>query len=146
MAKHILRAAVEVLCLALLLGTVIFLIVFWKNIPNVVPNHFNGAGQIDSYAPKKTLILLPVMMAALYAALSLVKTMRFRSLGKTVYVPAPPLLFPMMKLAILAGFSYMTVCSALNRPLGAWYLPVFLTLILGPLVAYSLIALPKLLK
>lgn len=143
MAKHIIRIAIEVLCLALLLGTVIFLIVFWKNIPDSVPNHFNSAGQIDSYAPKKTLILLPAMMPVLYAVLSLNNTMRFRSLGKEVLVPMPPLLFPMMKLALLAGFSYMTVCSALGRPLGAWYLPVFLTLILGPLVVCSLIAWPK---
>lgn len=143
MVKRLVRIAVEVLCLVLLLGTVIFLIVFWKNIPDSVPNHFNSAGQIDSYAPKKTLILLPVMMPVLYAVLSLVTTIRLRSLGKVTYIPAPSLLFPMMKLALLAGFSYMTVCSALDRPLGAWYLPVFLTLILGPMVVFSLTAWPK---
>ena len=146
MAKRIIRIAAEALCLTLLLGTVIFLIVFWKNIPDSVPSHFNAAGQIDGYAGKKTLILLPVMMAVIYAALSLVKTMRFRSLGREVRVPAPLLLFPAMKLAILTGFSYMTVCSALSRPLGAWYLPVFLVLILGPMVVYSFTAWPKLMK
>lgn len=146
MINRIFRIATEVLCLVLLLGTVIFLIVFWKHIPDSVPNHFNGAGQIDSYAGKGTLLLLPVFMAVLYLVLSLVKTMRFRALGKAVYVPVPPLLFSMMKLAILAGFAYMTVCSALNRPLGAWYLPVFLVLILGPLVVYSFAAWPKLMK
>lgn len=146
MAKHIIRVAAEVLCLALLLGTVVFLIVFWKNIPDSVPNHFDGAGQIDGYAGKKTLILMPVMMAVLYVVLSLVKTMRFRSLGKEVRVPAPPLLFPAMKLAVLAGFAYMTVCSALGRPLGAWYLPVFLALILGPMVVHAIIVLPGMIK
>ena len=143
MAKRIIRIAVEVLCLALLLGTVIFLIVFWKNIPDSVPNHFNGAGQIDSYAGKKTLLLLPIFMAVIYAVLSFAKTMRFRSLGKEVRVPTPPLMFPMMKLAVLAGFAYMTVCSALARPLGAWYLPVFLVLVLGPMVVYSFVSWPK---
>lgn len=146
MSTRIIRIAVEVLCLALLLGTVIFLIVFWKNIPDSVPNHFDGAGRIDGYAPKKTLLLLPVCMTVLYAALSLVRTMRFRSLGKEVRVPAPLLIFPLMKLAVLAAFAYMTVCSALERPLGAWYLPVFLALILGPLVICSFTAWPKLLK
>lgn len=146
MSKHIIRAVMEILCLALLLGTVVFLIVFWKNIPDSVPNHFDGMGRIDSYAPKKTLILLPVMMSILYAVLSLVKTMRFRSLGREVRVPAPLLLFPMMKLAVLAGFAYMTVCSALSRPLGAWYLPVFLTLILGPMLVNAIIVLPRMMK
>lgn len=146
MATRIVRIAVEALCLALLLGTVVFLLVYWKNIPESVPNHFDAAGQIDGYAGKKTLLLLPVFMTVLYLVLSLVRTMRFRSLGKTVYVPAPSLLFPMMKLAILAAFSYMTVCSALGRSLGAWYLPVFLILILGPMVVYSLTVFPKMMK
>ena len=143
MVKRIIRIAAEVLCLALLLGTVIFLTVFWKHIPDSVPNHFNSAGQIDSYAPKKTLILLPAMMPVLYAALSLNNAMRFRSLGKEVRVPMLPLLFPMMKLTILAGFSYMTVCSALNRPLGAWYLPVFLILVFAPMVVCAITILPR---
>ena len=146
MANRIIRTAVEVLCLALLLGTVVFLIVFWKHIPDSVPNHFDSAGQIDGYAGKGTLILLPIFMAVLYAVLSFVKTMRFRSLGKEVRVPAPPLLFPMMKLTILAGFAYMTVCSALSRPLGAWYIPVFLVLVFAPMVAYAFIAFPNMMK
>ena len=146
MLKHMIRAALEVLCLMLLLGTVVFLIVFWKNIPGSVPNHFNGAGQIDGYAEKRTLILMPVFMAVLYTVLSLVKTMRFRSLGREVRVPAPPLLFPIMKLAVLAGFAYMTVCSALGRPLGTWYRPVLLALVLGPMVVYAVIVLPRVMK
>lgn len=137
MAKHIIRIAAEVLCLVLLLGTIGFLIVFWENIPGSVPNSFDGMGRIEGYADKKTLILNPVMMAAVYVALSLVKTMRLRSLGKEVRVPAPPLLFPVMKLAILAGFAYTTVCCALERSLGAWYLPVFFVLVLGPMVYYT---------
>ena len=146
MVTRIIRIAVEVLCLALLLGTVIFLIAFWKNIPDNVPNHFDSVGRIDGYAGKKTLLMLPVFMTVLYAVLSLVRTMRFRSLGKEVRVSTPLLLFPMMKLTVLAAFAYITVCSALSRPLGAWYLPVFLALILGPLVIYSFAAWPKLLK
>lgn len=143
MINRVLRIAIEVLCLALLLGTVVFLAVFWKNIPDSVPNSFGGTGQVESYAGKGRLLIFPVFMAVIYLLLSLVRTMRFRSLGREVRIPAPPLLFPAMKLAILAAFSYMTVCSALNRPLGAWYLPVFLTLILGPMAVYSFTAWPK---
>lgn len=146
MAKHIIRIAAEVLCLALMLGTVIFLIVFWKSIPDSVPSHFDSLGRIDGYAEKKTLILLPVFMAVIYAVLSLAKTMRLRSLGKEVRVPAPPLLFPMMKLAVLGGFAYITICSALCRPLGVWYLPVFLILVLGPMVVYAFTVWPKMMK
>lgn len=147
MATRIIRIITEVLCILLLLGTIAFLIVFWKDIPASVPTHFDGSGQIESYAAKKTLIFNPILMAVAYVPLSFVKTMRYRSFGKKeVRVPAPPLLFPLMKLTLLAGFAYTTVCCALVRPLGAWYLPVFLTLALGPMVVFSVRALPQMMQ
>ena len=144
---RITRILIEALCLLLLLGTVIFLIIFWKNIPDSVPTHFDGAGQISGFAGKRTLLLQPVIMAVLYVSLFFAKTMRFRSFGRQeVRIPAPPLLFPLMKLALLAGFAYTTVCCSLCRPLGAWYLPVFLGLSLGPMVVWTAIMLPRVAK
>ena len=50
MAGRIIRIAAEVLCLALLLGTIVFLVIFWKNIPDSIPNHFDGLGRVDGCA------------------------------------------------------------------------------------------------
>ena len=139
MAKRILRIALEVLSLAALLGTVLFLIIYWKQIPPQVPTRYDAAGRIEDWSAKATLVLLPVGGAVLYVLLSLSKTIRYRSFGKEVRIPAPPLLFPFMKLTLSAGFSYMTVCGALVRPLGAWFFPVFLGLTLIPLIVCTLV-------
>ena len=144
MVKRIVRIALDVLSLLILLGTVIFLIVYWKHIPDMVPIHFDARGQIDGLGGKMSLLMLPVLAAALFVTLSFAKTVRYRSMGKQVYVPAPELMFPAMKLALTAGFSYMTICGALVRPLGIWFLPVFLILIFAPMVGYGLFVLPKL--
>ncbi len=139
MTKRIIRIAAEVLSLLVLLGTVVFLIVYWKHIPDQIAARFDGAGQIDGLSGKRSILWMPAVMLALYVSLSLVKTMRLRSLGRETRIPAP-LTLASMKLITLVGFSYMTVCAALIRPLGAWFLPVFLTAALAPMLALLIYA------
>ena len=139
MAKRIIRIAVEVLSLLILLGTVVFLTVYWKHIPDQVAAHFDGAGQIDGLSGKRSILWMPGAMLVLYVSLSLTKTMRIRSLGKEVRIPAP-LILSVMKLILLVGFSYMTICAALVRPLGAWFMPVFLTAAFAPMVGLLIYA------
>ena len=91
------------------------------------------------------LILELIMMLALYVVFSVSKTLRFRSMGKEVRVPAPELLFPAFKLVMLAGVSYMVVCTALARPLGVWFLPVFIGAVFLPLIVFAAIA-PRMLR
>ena len=139
MAKRIIRIALEVLSLLVLLGTIVFLILYWKHIPDQIPAHFDGAGQIDGLSGKRTILWVPAAMLVLYVSLSLTRTMRIRSLGREARIPAP-LTLTVMKLLMLVGFSYMTVCAALVRPLGAWFLPVFLTLAFAPMVGFLIYA------
>ena len=145
MAKRIIRIALDVLSLLILLGTVVFLTVYWKRLPDQVPTHYDARGQIDDWGGKGMLILEPIMMLALYVVFSLSKTLRFRSMGKEVRVPAPELMFPAFKLALLAGLSYMAVCTALARPLGVWFLPVFIGIVFLPLIVFAAIA-PRILR
>ena len=140
MAKRIIRIVLEVLSLIVLLGTIMFLILYWRHLPDQVPAHYDARGQIDGWGGKGMLFFEPIMMLVLYVTLSLAKTIRFRSLKKEVRAPAPPLMLPAMKLVLLAGLGYMTVCTALARPLGAWFLPVFLTLEFVPLIAFTVYA------
>ena len=144
MAKRIIRIALEVLSLLILLGTVAFLIIYWKRIPAQVPMHFNGRGEVEGMSGKVALLVTPVVMAVVYVSLFFTKTMRFRSLGREVLLPAPALLFPTMKLALLAGLAYLTVCAALVRPVGAWFLPIFLAATLLPMLIVTVLTLPKL--
>lgn len=143
MATRVIRIVLEVLSLALLLGTIVFLILYWKDIPDTVPNNFNGTGEITGWVDKKQLILMPVVMAIVFVSMFFPRTMQFRSLGKSVRLPAPALLFPAMKLAMLGGFAYLTVCSALVRPAGAWFLPVFFAAVFLPMLVSFAILLPQ---
>ena len=144
MAKRIIRIVLEVLSLLVLLGTIVFLMIYWKHIPDQVPTNYDGAGQISGWSGKKALLMQPLLMVVLYVTLSLAKTVRYRSLGRQVRLPAPLLFFPAMKLAMLSGLSYMAVCTALCRPLGVWFLPVFMAAIFLPMIVLFAIMLPHL--
>ena len=144
MAKRIVRIVLEVLSLLILLGTIAFLVVNWKNIPAQVPNRWNAGGEVTEWLDKWVLLTYPMIMAVAFVSLFFAKTMQLRSLGKTVRIPAPELLFPAMKLVLLAGFSYITVCSALIRPLGVWFFPVFLVLLFAPMLVFFIVIFPKL--
>ena len=39
----------------------IYIIVEWKNIPGMVPTHFNAAGKPDNYGSKASLIVEPII-------------------------------------------------------------------------------------
>lgn len=144
MAKRIIRIVLEILSLLALLGTVVFLIIYWNRIPEQVPTHFGIHGEIDRWGGKRILIFEPIIMAALYLLLSFAKTLRVRSAGGQTRVPAPPLLFSAMKLALLGGISYLTVCTALMRPLGVWFHPVLFGAVFLPIILYTVIVAPKL--
>lgn len=44
---------------------------FYAILPETIPIHFNGAGEIDNYGNKATIFLLPVISTFVYALLSI---------------------------------------------------------------------------
>ena len=57
-----------VICGLIILATVIYSAILATKLPDVVPTHWNGAGQIDKYGSKwTTVLLMPCMMIGLTA-------------------------------------------------------------------------------
>lgn len=50
-----------------IIGLTVFLIVYWKHIPEQVPQHWNSAGEIDNYADAGSYIMLVIMMYFFFA-------------------------------------------------------------------------------
>ena len=49
-----------------ILFTIIYLAIIWGDLPNKIPVHFNGAGEIDNWGNKGTLMIFPVLSIILY--------------------------------------------------------------------------------
>ena len=45
----------------ILVGTILFIAVRWRYLPEQIPTHYNFAGEIDGYGSRWTLLLMPVI-------------------------------------------------------------------------------------
>ena len=56
----------EVAGILMLLSMVIFLLIRYNSIPDVIPTHFNGAGEIDKWGRKSQILIIPIVGIFLY--------------------------------------------------------------------------------
>jgi hypothetical protein len=126
-----------------LLGTVAFLALNWRYIPDQIPVNFSVKGELEGYGSKASLLQLPLLNTVAIASLSFSKTIRISTLKRTRRIPAPPLLSPLVCLPLTLGIAYLTVCAALSRPLGAWFFPVFLAATILPATAFGVYLIKK---
>lgn len=121
-----------------------YLIINWNNIVENVPSHYNSAGQSDSWGSKSSLIVLPIVTIIVNISMSGVLLCP-QALNVPVkiteenYVKVYDLTRDLMnftKIAINISFLYITLMSANCKPLGNWFLPIFLIIIFMPIVIY----------
>ena len=148
MNKHPLDKLMNRLSLLVLVGSVVFLAGYWKQIPAEVPMHYNAAGEIDRWGTKAELLILPVIAWLLYGLLTVVE--QFPSAWNTgvkvtaenreqVYALLGHMLST-LKLLVMVMFAWITLWCALARPLPVWFLSVVLAAVFGNM-AYWLVRL-----
>lgn len=134
-----LNITLEILTLGILVGISLYLIIFWKSIPDQIAAHYNSAGEIDRMGSKSELLMLPIVSWIMYGLLTLVG--HFPSVWNTgvkitqenkekVYRTIKNML-SMMKFLMVAVFAYLTINSSSAQPLPGWALPLFLVVIFG---------------
>lgn len=128
--------ALEGLCLALLAGEFLLPALLWGRIPDRIPGHYNGAGEIDRWGSRWELFLLPVAGAILYLLLTAVCAAVRPEVKKGALPPSAPAWLAGVKLAVLAGFAWIGGCMALCRPLPAYFTAVFIAAALAPAIGF----------
>lgn len=141
--------AAYVLCALMLLVTCVWLAVKWKELPDMLPMHYNFQGEIDRYGKKSELLIVPIFGWLLVVLLLVVS--RFPKIWNTggieitdenreyVYRRLRYMLNTMMVL-ISGVFSYLTIYTLAGENLSKAFLPVFILLFFGSM-AYFLIPL-----
>lgn len=138
------------LSLLLLIGTFIYLLIVWGHLPDELPAHYNGAGEIDRWGSKYELLICPIIALLMQIGISALERRpeiwntgveitkrneaRIYSVLKNMIVT--------MKFTIIFTFTSLTVNSSLARPLPSWFTPAYLIFIFGPM-AYFLILIYK---
>ena len=139
----------NILCLILLIGIVIYLAIRWSSIPEQVPGHFNLSGEVTRWDSKETLIVLPVIAWIIFIGFSILE--QFPQVWNTgvritqenmhrVYGILKTLLST-IKLLIVATFTSITIIQSLALGL-SWWVALYPVLIIGTVI-FSLIRLVK---
>ena len=116
-------------------------ILFWNQIPDRIPMHYNEAGVVDRWEDKSSLILLFFIIAMLMGLMSIVvyvvKCNLKSAYTKKTEKSALEIVYPMiilMNLAMQCMFAYITFCTATARNLGKAFLPIMvlsITVLIG---------------
>ena len=126
---------------AVLLGVTLFVAIRYGALPEQIPTHFGPGGQADSFGPKSG-IFFPLVMG--WFLLALITVLSFfpetwnvpRKSPRTLAAAAD--MIAVLRLVMALMFAWMTLCSALGRGLGGWFLPVSMIGVFAPL-AYLIV-------
>ena len=152
MTKRIVRLVLLFLGLLALLGATLLIVLRWDSIPAEIPTSYSGAGQPEEFKAKSSLwgmLITGWFFFAATAAIArvpalwkknggFVRVSALRIGGKTLLEPNW-LSMDLMSVVVALLFSYMSVCSALCRPLGVWFLPVLFPVLLLSFVVPGLV-------
>ncbi|MCL2819689.1 MAG: DUF1648 domain-containing protein [Oscillospiraceae bacterium] len=139
----------NILCIILLIGIVIYLIVRWGSIPEQVPGHFNLSGDVTRWDSKETLIVLPIIAWIIFIGFSILEQFPqiwntgVRITQENMYHVFSILktLLSTIKLLIVATFVSITVIQSLALGL-SWWVLLYPILIIGTVI-FNLVRLVK---
>lgn len=121
--------------------TIVLPLLFWNEIPDTIAIHYGASGKADNYADKSSLIILFFVIAMLIGVMNIaiyfVKSNANSKYAKEAEKSMLDNVYPMiifMNLSIQVMFAYIMFCCATSRQLGGWFMPVFLTATLAPIV------------
>jgi len=150
LGNSIFEIVINILCLILLIGIIIYLLISWSGIPDQIPGHFAADGTVNRWDSKGTLFIVPAIAWVLFIGITIIE--RFPHLWNTgvrvteenkyrIYKITKSLLVT-IKLFVVALFVSITIMQTLAQSLPVFFLPVFLSL-MSVIIVYHIIRLIK---
>jgi uncharacterized membrane protein len=129
------------------IGSIIFLFSVWRILPDQVPGHYNGLGEVDRWGSKWELIILPVISFFLFLMMQLFEKnpewhnypSRFNeSNAKAFYLLSRKMLNieKNICLLVLQSIHIESIMVALGwlKGLGVWFLPLAFLFVFLPII------------
>jgi uncharacterized membrane protein len=136
----------EIVCLSLLIGVLIYLLLNWNSIPDMIPGHYNAMGEIDRMGSKVELLVLFIIGWLMYLGMTMIeKFPQVWNTGVTVTEENKERVYRVlknmlstMKLIIVAVFMYLIINSSKATSLTIWFYPVLLISMFGSMLFFML--------
>lgn len=130
----------------------LYLLIQFDALPNQVPSHYNGAGEVDGWGGKEQLFLLPIIAAGLWIGMSVLErhphTYNYNYINLTkdnaeLQYKNGRRMMNVLKNEILLFFSFITVqnirvASGTAEGMGVFFLPVLLIVVFGSVLFFIL--------
>lgn len=143
----------EILAIISLLAFLGFTLYYYSRLPDTIPTHFDTAGNPDGYSGKDTFWAIPAVAFVFYTILTLFNRVPEKFNFPVKITPANVYrqyllavrLIRYLKLTLVLMFffiTFKTVMVAVGKSggLGIWFMPVFIGIIVGPLILYFILA------
>ncbi|MCL2074421.1 MAG: DUF1648 domain-containing protein [Marinilabiliaceae bacterium] len=124
-------------------------IVNYNSLPDIIPIHYNAAGEADGFGGKANILTLPLISTILFVGLTILNkfphilnypTIITKENAQRQYTIATKLIrYLKFIIVITVGFiSFRTIQNAHGKAdgLGSWFTPLFLVLVLFPLLIF----------
>lgn len=146
--KSSLQRAFDILTSIAFAAGIVYLIAVWGQIPDQIPAHYNGAGEVNRWGSKWELILLPVIAIFLALGMSFLEKhpewhnyMNLNEGNIEFQYQNSILLLNVMKnecVLLFVYLNYQTVQVALGKAesLGILFLPIFLVMLFGTMIFF----------
>jgi Protein of unknown function (DUF1648). len=135
---------VNLICIGLLIGLLIYLCLSWSSIPEKLAGHYNAAGEINRWGTKGELLITPIIAWIIYIGLTIVENFpQIWNTGVQVTENNKVRIYRIIKnllgtekVIVVSVFTFITINQSLSKPLPIWFLPVFLVLMFGSLILF----------
>lgn len=146
--KTLFEKTLDIVTAIAYLAGIIYTIVIWSQLPDQVPAHYNGAGEVDRWGSKWELILLPIIAAFLAIFMTFLEKHpewhNYIKLNenniKFQYTNSRMLLNVMKNECVLlfVFLSYQTEQVAMGKidSIGIAFLPIFLVIMFGSMAIF----------
>lgn len=125
-----------------------YLISQYGALPDKVPAHFNGAGEVDRFGNKIELIMLPIIALVMWIGMTVLEryphTFNYMNLTKDnaeAQYKNGRLMMNVLKNEVVLLFSYLTyqtiqISKGLAEGIDSFFMPVFLIVIFGSIAFF----------
>ena len=143
------RTITNIIAFSILALFIVYLIMEWNNIPNVVATHFGISGKADAFGDKGSLIVIPVIAVIVCIVLAIVECfpqvwnlpVKVTEENSERLISDGLIMIGVLKILIASLFTYIGIC-AMNGWEIAW--PMFI--LLGFIVIDIIIGIIKMIK
>lgn len=117
----------------------VFIAVQWGKLPDLIPGHYNAAGEVDRWGDKSEILVMPIVSAVMFVLLTAISylppllnvpTKGGQKSWEGMYRHMRDMMI-LLKLEITALFFFIAYHVAMSQPLPVWFVPVFLVVVLG---------------